>query len=176
MSNKSTAAESIRRLAMQYKDMVEVADFLESAGSQETIVAEANKAAQEAIAERDAALVQLEQTKSDFAQLKADAADVVAKAVAKAKAIVEGGEADAAVALLQARNKAEEMLFNAQAAAAAMVNKAQSASDAFSAEVALRKQVLEDLEAKRVESEKAADAAQKKLEAVQATIRKLAED
>lgn len=175
MSNKSTAAESIRRLALQYQDMVEVADFLESAGSQETMVAESKKAAQAANDERDLAIEGAKQAKVLQKQAQAEADDIIRIATQKAAEIEANSMRQANKLLDEAEAKANFVRVTAQAEADGMVSKAGTDVETLNSQLAGLQATVAELEKNRAKAEQAADSAKSKLDAVQESIRKLAQ-
>ena len=111
--DKLTAAESIRRLAVQYQAMVEAADALESIGKLEQTVRQATKQAADATAEMDGAKAELAVVKADVTKAKAKAAEIAAEANVKAmeilaeadrkaQAIIDGANSEAATRLAKA--------------------------------------------------------------------------
>lgn len=125
MADKFTAAESIRRLAVQYQSMVEAADALESVGKLEQTIAEATKARDAAVAEAEAAKDELKAAKDEIKAAKDKAADIVAKA--NEQALAKLGEAD---------QKAQSILDGAAAKANEIVAGATVSADQQKAAVA----------------------------------------
>ena len=78
--NKITAADSIRRLATQYQDMMAAADLLEEIGSLEQASKEAKAATHDANVDRASALAELAEAREAVAKAQADATDILQQA------------------------------------------------------------------------------------------------
>jgi hypothetical protein len=126
MANKLHAAEAIERLAVQYQQMIEVAEILKKIGTVEQATKEAEQAAAAARAEAAAARADADLAKADVkkakdkaAALLDKAADDVAAMIAEGSAKAAGIEADAITAANvtrdQAKRQASEMLIAATA-------------------------------------------------------------
>lgn len=113
MASKSTAAESIRRLAVQYQQMVEAADLLDQIGSLENATKEAEKARADAVAEAEAAKADTAKAKDEAKKAKDKVAAIIAEAEGKALEIVQAAEI-----------KGQEVVASAVARADAAVSKA----------------------------------------------------
>lgn len=121
MSDLITAAESIRRLAVQYQGMLQAADALESMGQIEQTTAEALKVQADAIAGRDAVLAEIADIKASANEgiriSTAQADSIIQDALSKASGIVESSTGTAKTMLDQARTQAEQIKADAQALA-----------------------------------------------------------
>lgn len=173
MADKFTAAESIRRLAVMYQDMVAAADALEAIGKLEQTTAEADKARAAAVAEADKA-------KADLAKAKQKAKD----AQEQAESVIAGANANAEAIIASAQRTAEEnaavIVKKAQDEAARLVAQAASEKARLSSELGGLQKAIVDAkgELKDIETEKAtvaaeASQAEQKLEEVRSKIKAL---
>jgi hypothetical protein len=173
--SKASVAEDIRRLANTYKSMVEAADAIEQIGSIEQAVSEAKAARKAAEDERDSVLVDLRKAKDGVKKAKDDAEKIVADARSFAE--------DVAVA---ARVSAEQVKQSAAEQGQALINSAKAEREtillSITGQAAIHQAKLDVLKEQAAKAEAstallmtAAEAAQAKLDKVQASIRKLAE-
>lgn len=128
MATKSAAAEAIRRLAVQYQQMTEAADLLESIGSMEGATKEARDGREVAEKERDAVREDIKKAKADLKVAQEKAKLVIAEAESGAVGVEQSAqdaaiairamaEADAAAVLAIANEQAMSIIANAEAAA-----------------------------------------------------------
>lgn len=110
MADKFTAAESIRRLALQYQAMVEAADALEAMGKLEQSTREAGAAKDQAEADRNAALADLKKAKDDVKAAQLKVVDIVARANDQSTAILQEADQKAQAIVDGGAVKANEMI------------------------------------------------------------------
>lgn len=174
MTDKATAAQTIRRLAVFLQDINEAADALEAMGSVEQAISEANAQRGAAIAERDAI-----RTEVEFGQ------SAVAKAQAEVETALDGCRLQIAQLHADAKTDTENRLQDARAAAEAIIASGQNAAQQAQAQAdrklqSLTAQIdelatqLTDAEMRRNDAVTAADEAQARLQNVQDQIQKLA--
>jgi len=174
MATKQIAAESIRRLAIQYQDMVAAAEALESIGSVEGAAEEAVKARAAAEKERDAVKAELAAAKEKLKDAKADALALVEAGKAQAQEAKNAALDEAAVIIADGKLKALEIIKAAEAQSASAT---ADVTEKLSAMNAKLKELSAEVDAailKRDDAEAQSLQAQQKLESVQDTIRKLA--
>lgn len=172
MANKySNAADSIKRAAVQYKQMVEVADVLDQIGSLDDIVTDSKKAAEAARKEADKAKADLTKAEADLANVAREAKMIMEAAKADAnevaKKVKRDAEEEAAEVVKLAQDKASQML----AQAVTEKSRLQGKLGALQRSIESAKGEVAKLEFDRVQAESAAADAQKKLAAVQDKIR-----
>jgi len=174
MADKFTAAESIRRLAVQYQDMVAAADALEAIGKIEQTTREAESAQAQAEAARNVALADLQRTKDEAQAVLSDLAERTVAANDQAKGIIADANGQAIGILTDARARADALLLAGQ-------NQASEALTKMSGQLATMQSKLTDLTDQANEAlvakdqaEAAAAEAQQNLANVQAQIRALA--
>lgn len=175
MASKSTVAESIKRLAILYKDMVEAADAIEQIGSIEQAVSEAKAARMAAEAERDSVIADLKKAKDGVKKAKDDAdrtiadgkevaTEIIAAANAAAQSITDSATEQGQALIDSAKEQREETLKDLDGEAAVWRDRILQLQDETAHAVSVRDA-----------AEAAAKDAQAKLDKVQASIRKLAE-
>lgn len=173
MANKSTAAESIRRLATQYQQMVEAADMLDQIGSLENAAKEAEKATAAARAEADSAQADAAKAKADAKTAKDKVAATMADAEEKALVIAQQAEIKAQELIADGKARAQQILTKASLDAANATVGIEGKVAELSATRASIEQSLVDLQsqidAKQVEAEEL----EKRLAKAQASIAKL---
>jgi len=173
MSDIQTAVESIRRLAVQYQDMLVAADALESIGSVEQATREATaaRAAAEdardkALLELDAIVVHVQESKGEAEQIIAaaqkQANDIKDAALSNAQQAAEASKAVAAATVQDAEAKAAEALSGVSAQLSVLQAKLTELNDAVAA-----------AEQAKADAEDATAAAQAKLDAIRDQIAKL---
>lgn len=173
-TSKFTAAESIKRLAVQFQDMVAAADALEAIGSVEQATQEAIAARAIAENDRDRALKERDEAKAAIKKHKDDAAKLLSDAKESGTAVIAQAESNAAKMIEEAKAQALAIVQAAQSQANDVVSGVSSKVlteqlrlDAITKEIA-------DFIAQRDNAEVEAKAAQAKLDKVQDTIKKLA--
>jgi chromosome segregation ATPase len=175
MTDKFTAAESIRRLAQQYAAMVEAADALEKVGKMEQTLAELKK-------EEDRQRNENAALKGEATKAKKAVADADAKAIEIVANAVDQAEAMAADVKRQAEETAAGIIKSAQDDASKTIADIATDKARLSSEIGGLQRAIEAarsellmLQADGAKAEEDAKLAQAKLEKVQAQIRKLAE-
>lgn len=178
-TNKLVAAESIRTLATRYKDMVEVANLLESIGTIEQASNEADAACKIAQIARDESLIELRELKesirtleSDYAQKKLDAkADIdlmLSSAMDERNKIIR--EANS-----KANSKADDILKKANETASITLSTAEEKLNRVQTKLSEVMSELDSVVEARNKAEEEAQAAESRLNSVQDRIRKLAQ-
>jgi len=173
MAQEHTIADSLRRMALQYADMVAAADIFDSIGSTVDHIAQLHKQRDQAILEKAAADGEVEAAKALVVNTNADIAKIVADAQAHAKAIVDQAHIDSDAVVIKSAQDAQLIVENAHEQIA-MVNaahedsllKAQKSLDAINT-------AIESANVKRVAAEDTANAAQSQLDMIKAEIAKL---
>jgi chromosome segregation ATPase len=125
MSDKITAAESIRRIANFILPMQAAAEALESMGKIEQTIAELERAQANAYAQRDEAVAEMQTAKAQIRAAEEKAVAIVAKANDQAMATL--GEAE---------RKAQAVLDAAGANASAIMNRANAHAEKATATLA----------------------------------------
>jgi cell division septum initiation protein DivIVA len=174
MSDKITVAESIRRVAVLFQNMVEAADMLESIGSLEQAKAEADAARAAAESARNNAIVEAEKVAQEVNAANLESASVMASARKDAESVLTDAKAKADALIAAAHRDADTLIVAAS-------SDASKAADAMTTQIAQMRSTLELIDAatadslsKKAEAEQAAADAQAKLESIQDAIRKLA--
>lgn len=175
MSNKLQLAESLRRMAVMFQDMVAAADAMEQIGVIEQATQEVAQQRLNAEAARDTARQELAQARQEIERINADLAERVVAAQEQARGILAGADSKSAEILEAAEAKAREVVATGQAQAseelarmadqlAAMQSKLTELTDEANAAIVVKDKAEAD-----------AQAAADKLTKVQAQIRKLTE-
>lgn len=173
MATKTSVAENLDRLALQYQAVIDAAAMLKEIGSLETARDECKQATATARAELDAA-------KEELVKAKADAK----KAKDQAKQILDGAVIDANDQALQLQRAAEEqhaeIVKRAQDMSAAMLEQAATQRASISAELerlnAAAQQVRDEitnLQNAKAEIVAQYDDADKKLQALKGKLKAL---
>jgi F0F1-type ATP synthase membrane subunit b/b' len=177
-TNKLVAADSIRTLATRYKEMVEVADLLESIGTIEQASREANAACKNAQEEREAALSELSALKESIRSLKSEYAqqkvDTKADIDLMLSSASEQARMSAEEALSEARRKADDIIKRANVAATAELTEATAKVNAIQTKHDKIKLELDSIVEAKNKAEEEAQEAESKLSSVQAKIRQMA--
>lgn len=173
MADKFTAAESIRRLAKQYEDMVAAADALEAIGKLEQVTAEAGKQADAARADAEAAKAELskvkEKIKADTIKAEGVAEQVKAAAINDALAVKLGAQEEAAHIVKKAQDEGAVIIERAateKAKLSSEIGGLQRAIEAARSELAMLAQDKEAAEAATADAVKKLDAAKAKVKAL----------
>jgi predicted nucleic acid-binding Zn-ribbon protein len=173
--NKITAADSIRRLATQYQDMMAAADLLEEIGSLEQASKEAKAATHDANVDRASALAELAEAREAVAKAQADATDILQQAKfeadIKATDIKIAAEQEAATIRANAEREAAALLAPAQARLDKLAGQARDVENATAA----AQNELGAIRARIALATEEADAAEKRLAEMRAAISKLVE-
>lgn len=173
MSSKSNAAESIRRLAVQYQQMVEAADLLDSIGSLEQAAAEAKKAAEAARADTAAARAEADKAKAEAKKSKEKVDKILSDADGEALAKVQEAEIKAQGIVADAKAKAEQITNKAAVDVAdATAGVAGRVAELTTMRLRLEQELAalqNDIDAKKAE----ADDVEKRLAKAQAQVAKL---
>lgn len=173
-TNKLVAAESIRTLATRYKDMVEVADLLESIGSIEQASKEASAVCAKSQKDRDEALAELAALKKSISSFESDFAEKRVDAKADIDLMLSSALNEKLKIIEEANDKADDILQKANTSASNVTMEARAKVGLM--ESALAKVMIEldgAVEAKN-KAEEEARAAESKLKSVQDKIRKMA--
>ena len=118
MTIHNDAADSIRRLARQYEQMVVAADLLDKFGSLETATKEAEVARAKAAKARDEAIAAYARTMDDLEAVRKQAKEIAAKAAATAESMVDAAKINAQ-GIVEAANTAAAQISNTAALKAA---------------------------------------------------------
>lgn len=175
MSKYLVAADAIKKMAIQYKNIVAVAEALEMVGSVENAEKEARSATKDAQLERDQALNQLAKAKEQVSAAKQTVVALEQAAKDSAASIVE-----------QANQAADKIKADAYAKATAMVDdaaiKANDQASSFNGQLAVLQGKVDaltievaEIGAKKLDMQASAEAAEARLIKVQSQIRKMAE-
>lgn len=174
MADLITAAEAIRRMAVQYKAIVEVADLLQEVGQLEN-------AAKEARATYDAAQADLAKAKADLAKVKEQGKKALDDHAAKAVKMGDEALATAEGIKHEAEVGAAEILKKAQDEAAALVAQAATEKARMSSELGGLQKSIVDAQTElaallkaREAAIKSADDAESKLDGIRGKLKALA--
>lgn len=174
MSDKITVAESIRRVAVMFQNMVEAADMLESIGSLEQAKKEADAARVAAEAARNSSIVEAEKVAQTVNAAKTEAAELIADAKFKASDLEVGAHAKADAIIADAQRAADAIVADSAGAASQAV--AEMTAQIVQMRLTLATLTEEVAKAKtdKEAAEADTDAAQARLASIQEAIRKLA--
>lgn len=174
MSKALEAADAIRRAAKQYESFVAAADILEQIGSLENAFGEGQKAVDAIRAEVEEAKTEIANLKANAVKVKAEQDNLLAAAKAAAAGIEDGARMRAEIIIREAGARASEVEKQAKAAGDVHLGyvsteaaKLAEQRDALASEVAM-------LTERANLANEAADAAEKRLAKVKDTIVKLA--
>jgi chromosome segregation ATPase len=173
MSSKVQAAEAIEALANQYKQMVEAAEMLKKIGSLENAAKEAQKACEAAKDEAEAAKLEADLAKNDAKKAKGKVVEMLDKAIADANETVLQGKQKADQIVAEAESRATEINLAASERISSALADVNANRSKVLAEIADAKQLLEGLMLDIQSKTSEANEAQKKLDKVQAQITKL---
>jgi chromosome segregation ATPase len=175
MSNKLQLAESLRRMAVMFQDMVAAADAMEKIGVVEQATQEAAQQRLDAEAARDTARQELTRARQEIERINSDLAERVVAAQEQARGIVAGAESRSEEIVEAAEAKAREIVVTGQAQAS---DELANMANQLAAMQAKLTELTEEANAAILVKDKAeaeAREAEAKLGKVQAQIRKLTE-
>lgn len=173
MSDKSTAAEAIRRLAVQFQGMVEAADLLEKVGSIEQATQEATKARVAAESSRDRALETLRTAREQAEQINSDLAESVIDSQRKAALLLNSASDRANAIMLEADQRSKALIQSGQEQASAALEQISTQLSAMQSKLTDLTAEVETALRNRDAAWQATELAEKSLAAVQDKIRSL---
>jgi cell division septum initiation protein DivIVA len=174
-TNKLVAAETIRILATRYKDMVEVAELLESIGSIEQATSEADRACKIAQLARDESLTELREAKERIRSSELEKDEKMVDAKADIDLMLLNASEQKLKIIEDANAKADSILQKANASASSITEQARSNVDLMETRLKKFSAELRSVIEAKSKAEEEAQIAESKLKSVQAKIRKLAE-
>lgn len=127
MADFTTAAESIRRMAVTFQGIIQVADALAEIGSVQQAVDEANKAVEVARKDKAAAESEVAAAKASLAMVQEKAADMLDVAQKQGQAIL----ASAAKVAIEAKDEAEAAAAGTVLAAKAEAGRLMAGRDEY---------------------------------------------
>ena len=173
MADKITTAQTIRQLAVLFEGMVDAANTLEAIGSLENAVIEATAAKDVAVAERYAAVAEMETALIAVRAAKSDADQIIAEAHECAATLKEAAEAEAMAITKSAKDQADALIVEAKQQSDESVADTTNRLTILRAKIGDIKSDIATLEARRNAANAAADAADARFANAKDAIKKL---
>ena len=173
MADLITASETIKRLAVQFQGIIDVADALGQLGSLQNATSEMGAARESALADLAKAKGELAKAKSDLGKAKSDADLIIGAANDQAAVVLGGADQKAQSILDQAALQANKFIADGAAQAKVTIDAAASqVAELSQAKAALKNDVL-DLGDVIAAKQSALDEIETKLTAAKESIAKL---
>jgi len=173
MSNFTTAAETIDRLAVQFQGIIEVAAVLKQVGSLENAAAEYKKQADDALVAAQEAQIDLDAISEKVAAANESVSTIVDDASARATEIISQANGRAQQILDDAAEKGAKMIAEAQESTNATVQRAHSEIADLTNQIDWLRGELKDIGSDRDKIQAEATAAQEQLDGIKAQISKM---